>query len=154
MPQSRPLAIAHSVSSAAGRGTCNASLFCSSVRYFSHRLQLLLHAPPNCLFALCNIALLGPTSTNSKLHSTDTPSRHIVMFPVHALETEHSAVPNLANKPLNLHPFALAASQSRRSQVLLAPGSFGLTIVKAIPLTWRGEYRRFHLLRAAWAMKD
>lgn len=76
------------------------------------------------------------------------------MFPAHALETEHSAVPKLANKPLNLHPFALAASRSRRSQVLLAPGGFGLTIVEAIPLIRRGECRRFHLLRAVWAMKD
>lgn len=76
------------------------------------------------------------------------------MFLVHALEMEHSPVPNLANKPLNLHLFALAASRSWRSRVLLAPSSFGLIIVEAIPLIRRSECRRFHLLRAAWAMKS
>lgn len=143
--------MAHSVNSAAGRGTCDTSLFCASLWYFSHRLQLLLHAPPN--LPVCPLQY-RPTRTNSKLHSTNPSPRHTAMLPVHALELEHSAVPNLAIKPLNLHPFALAASRSRRSQVLLAPGSFGLTIVKAIPLIRRSERRRFHLLRAAWAMKD
>jgi hypothetical protein len=150
----------HSVSGAAGLCTCIGSLFCASMRYFSHRLQLLLHAPPN--LPVCPPQQVGTqvqqrstrTRKQQAARSTNSPSRLIVMFPAHAPEMERSAVPNLANKPLNLHPFALAASRSRRSQALLAPGSFGPTIVKGIPLIRRGECRRFHLLRAVWAMRD
>lgn len=127
---------------------CGASLTASSCSS-THLLT--------CLFALHNIALLW-----KYLHKQEAA---LYEYPI----TTHCHVPcpssgnglqrgaQSGQQTPHSTPIRFSSISARRSQVLLAPGSFGLTIVKAIPLIRRGECRRFHLLRAAWqawAMKD